>query len=263
MKKVVIENAVVIKRDRLNGDCRSLTIGNFPKSRLLKPGQFVHIRIPGPDVYFRRAFSVYDINPRAKSLQVIFKIVGRGTALLAELRKGDRLNVMGPLGKGFDFPFLRDKVILIAGGIGMPPIYFLAKKLIESKYDRRKILFFYGGKTKKELVNMAHIRKLGIKLYPTTDNGSYGFRGFVTKAVREFLNRETGQFRIYACGPQAMLRAVEEIAREYSIPGQISVEAPMPCGMGICQGCVLPLVSGGYTRVCRDGPVYQFGEVLL
>jgi dihydroorotate dehydrogenase electron transfer subunit len=124
-------------------------------------------------------------------------------------------------------------------------------------------LFFYGGASKTDLIDMTRIKKLGTRFYPSTDDGSLGFRGLVTDAVNETVDLTDGKYRIYACGPEGMLKAVDDFARKNQIPGQLSLEAPMPCGLGICLGCIRPLRVGGYTRVCREGPVYDIGEVLL
>jgi dihydroorotate dehydrogenase electron transfer subunit len=240
-----------------------LNLGPFGRSGNFRAGQFVHLQIPGGTIFFRRAFSVYDVKPEKKTLEILFKVFGRGTALLAKCRRGDTVNLMGPLGQGFDLPGRKEDVILAAGGIGMPPIYFLAKQMIQKKHPLDKIHFFYGGNSRADLIEVARIRKLGVKPHLSTDDGSFGFRGFVTSAIKEYLENNKGDYRLYACGPSGMLKAIDRLAQERTIPGQLSLEAPMPCGIGVCLGCILPLTSGGYTRVCREGPVYDIGEVLL
>ena len=145
----------------------------------------------------------------------------------------------------------------------MPPMYYLAKQLIARKHDPKKILFFYGGYDKADLVDISRVRKLGAKVIPVTENGTSGFKGLVTESAIQELERGLGQVRMYACGPEPMLRAVDSLATERNIPGQVSLEAPMPCGVGICLGCVKELRDGGHTRICREGPVYDFGEVVI
>ncbi len=110
---------------------------------------------------------------------------------------------------------------------------------------------------------MSKIRKLGVRLILSTEDGSIGQHGLVTQAVEEEISRVSGQKIFYSCGPVGLLEAVEQLAVKYNIPGQLSLEAPMPCGIGICLGCILPLKKGGYTRVCREGPVYNIGEVVI
>jgi dihydroorotate dehydrogenase electron transfer subunit len=263
MSKIVVEDLSIIKKTDLGRDNYVMVLAPFSRINAVRPGQFVHVKIPGTDVFFRRAFSVYDVNPGEKSIRIIFKVFGRGTRLLAGLRKGDSLSVLGPLGNGFDFPSKRETVILAAGGIGMPPLYLLAKKLLEKGFDKTKLLFFYGGASGADLVDLKRIKRLGLRLLPATEDGSLGFKGVVTDVIRDQIRGIDGKFRIYACGPEGMLAAVNKLAGELRMPGQLSLEAPMPCGIGVCLGCIRPLAAGGYTRVCREGPVYDIGEVLL
>lgn len=263
MSKIVVENARVTKAKSLGAGHYSLTLAPFSKVKSIRPGQFVHLKIPGCAVYFRRAFSVYDIDTKTKSFEVIFKVMGRGTSFMASLKKGDTMDVLGPLGNGFSMPKRSEKAILIAGGVGMPPIQFLANHLVNKNFKADNIVFFYGGRTRSDLVELTRLKKLGIKLILATEDGSAGFRGLVTVAVSEWVAENNGKKAIYACGPEGMLQAVNNLAGRLSIPGQLSLEAPMPCGIGICLGCIRPLRAGGYTRVCREGPVYNIGEVLL
>jgi dihydroorotate dehydrogenase electron transfer subunit len=263
MSQIILEKAAIVRKAYLGGGNIMFDLAPFPKTRFIKPGQFVHIRIPGGDVFFRRAFSVYDINPQEKLFRIIFKVVGRGTQALSRLKKKDEIDILGPLGNYFGLPSRQETVILAAGGIGMPPISFLAAKLVEAKFERKRILFFYGAASRDGLIEMAKIRKLRIALFPVTEDGSAGYKGLVTDAIKKELPKIRGKSRIYACGPEGMLKAVDQLARSLDIPGQMSLEAPMPCGIGVCLGCIRPLRAGGYTRVCRDGPVYDIGEVVL
>nr|MBN2276871.1 dihydroorotate dehydrogenase electron transfer subunit [candidate division Zixibacteria bacterium] len=263
MSKIVIGYSEIIKKTDLGRGNFIMEIAPFSKARNIKPGQFVHIRLPDTNVFFRRAFSIYDYSPEQKTIKIIFKVFGRGTKLLAGLHRGDRLDVLGPLGNGFRLPGRRETVILVAGGIGMPPIYLLAKILTEKGFDQKRLLYFYGGATRDDLVELKKIRQLGVRVYPATEDGSLGFRGLITGALVDVIDSRQGKFRMYACGPEGMLRAVDELAGKMGIPGQLSLEAPMPCGIGICLGCIKPLRVGGYTRICREGPVYEIGEVIL
>jgi dihydroorotate dehydrogenase electron transfer subunit len=263
MSKIVVENTSVTNLKNLGEGYYTLTISPFSRTSRIKAGQFVHLKIPCPEIYFRRAFSVYHVNHENNSLAVIFKTVGRGTAAMADMKKGDTIDVLGPLGNGFKRPGRSSSVILIAGGIGMPPIYFFARQLIEKDYRPENLTFFYGGYSRPDLVDLKLIKKLGVRIVATTIDGSYGFKGLVTEAVENTIPELGGRKNIYACGPTGMLRAVDNLATKYKLSGQISLEAPMPCGIGICLGCILPLKKGGYTRVCREGPVYNMGEVIL
>ncbi len=263
MSKIVVENTRVIKKIDYKNGYSHLTLAPFSKTGQIRPGQFVHVGIPCHDIYFRRAFSVYYANPAEKSISILIKRVGRGTKHLVWLNKGDEVSVIGPLGNGFKRPGKKENVILIAGGVGLPPIYLLARSLVENGYDKKRLYFFYGAINKSELIDLNKIRQLQIQLITATDDGSKGFKGFITSAIAGRLDEFSGACRVYACGPEPMLQAVERLAKGCGWPGQLSLEAPMPCGVGICLGCVRPLTAGGYTRVCYDGPVYNIGEVLL
>ncbi|MEW6015747.1 MAG: dihydroorotate dehydrogenase electron transfer subunit [Candidatus Zixiibacteriota bacterium] len=263
MSKITVEQATIERKKELGNSYFAFEISPFSKVKAIKPGQFVHIKIPHTDIYFRRAFSVYDVHPQKKAVEIIFKVFGRGTALLSRLHPGDHLDILGPLGNSFAFPTKKETALLVAGGIGMPPIYFLAKELAPIMTNKSKAVFFYGGNSRTDLVELARIKRLGIRVVTATEDGSLGFRGLITKALAKEIDGLSGDCRIYACGPEGMLKAVDRLALEKSIPGQLSLEAPMPCGIGICLGCILPLTAGGYTRVCREGPVYNVGEVRL
>jgi len=263
MKKIVIETAKILSKKQWAPDLNLINLGPFSKAGIIKPGQFVHIKISDTDILFRRAFSVFDTDAKNDSLSILFKVFGRGTSRLAVLPKGAKVNIMGPLGNGFSFPRRKEMAVLAGGGIGLPPLYLLAKEMIERGYDRKRILIFYGGKTRRELIELNRLRGLGPKVICSTDDGSYGLQGFVSDAIRKLISGKSENYRIYACGPNGMLKAIDEMAREFKIPGQLSLEAPMPCGTGICLGCIVPLRAGGYSRVCREGPVYEIGEVLL
>ena len=263
MSKIVVENVKIIKKKSLGRGNFIFKLAPFSRSKSVKPGQFVHIKQPCTNLLFRRAFSIYDFDVEEKAISIIFKVFGRGTALMAELEKGAPLDILGPLGNGFKYPSKRETIILAAGGIGMPPIYLLAKILLSRGFDPAKLLYFYGGASKADLVDINRIKKLGIRVYPSTDDGSFGFKGFVTDAILNNVDLSNGKYRLYGCGPEGMLKALDELALSKNLPGQLSLEAPMPCGIGICLGCIKPLREGGYTRICREGPVYDVGEVLL
>jgi len=263
MSRIVVESIPITGKTEVGPGCFILDVGRFSRLKFIRPGQFVHIGVPDSGLLFRRAFSVYDVDMERGFFSILFKVVGRGTHRLSQVKKNDTLDVLGPLGNGFKFPGKRETLILAAGGIGMPPIYFLAKRLVERNYDPDKVLFFYGAVSKSELVDVRRIKKLKTRIFLSTDDGSFGFKGFVTGVIKKAISERQEKFRIFACGPEGMLRVVDAMAHQNGIPGQFSLEAPMPCGLGICLGCIRPLAGGGYTRVCREGPVYDIGEVVL
>ena len=140
---------------------------------------------------------------------------------------------------------------------------FFANRLIEQGHDPKKILFFYGGRSKSDIIERARFKKMGISLTVVTEDGSIGEKGLVTSPVKSYLENHDGPVQAYSCGPPGMLKAVNDLCLQRGIDGQLSLEAPMPCGFGVCLGCVVPLTAGGHARVCREGPVFEIGEVEL
>lgn len=264
MIKPVHQRVEIIKKRDLNNDYYSVTLGPFKGAGKCQPGHFLHIKLPTGALYFRRAMSVAAIDRSRKTIEFIFKAMGRGTNLLATLRKGDSLDILGPLGNGFTLPGKSETIIMISGGIGFPPPLYLATEMIQRGYDPKKIEFFYGGRSRLDIVEQSRIKKLGVNFHPTTDDGSFGTKGLVTHLAEKIIaEKDPKKMKVYACGPEPMLKAVNELALKYAVGGQLSLEAPMPCGVGICLGCVVKLTKGGHARVCVDGPVFEVGEVEL
>jgi dihydroorotate dehydrogenase electron transfer subunit len=254
----------VVRRRHLTDDYYSLTFSPVPGIKRARPGQFVHLRLPECQVYFRRAMSIAAIDVERSEMEIIFKIFGRGTKILSGFRKGQALDMLGPLGKPFTKPKKTETPLMVGGGIGFPPLLYLAADLVQKGYDPARIQFFYGGRSKKDILERTRIRKLGVTLHVVTEDGSLGRKGLVTEAVEEYLDTHPdGHPRIYSCGPEGMLKAVDDLGVRRRVPGEVSLEAPMPCGYGVCLGCVVPLRKGGHARVCQEGPVFQIGEVVL
>lgn len=254
----------ICRRRHLSGDYYSLTFAPFPKIEKCRPGQFIHIRMPKSEVYFRRAMSIASVDTKSNELEIIFKVFGRGTQALSSYAPDMQLDILGPLGGRFSEPKKGETALMIGGGIGFPPLLYLATDLIRGGHDPKSIEFFYGGRTADDILERSRIKKLGVNFRPSTEDGSLGYTGVVTKAVEEYLDAHPDRkTRIFSCGPEPMLKAVDELGLRRNIPGELSLEAPMPCGFGVCLGCVVPLRKGGYARVCYDGPIFQIGEVLL
>jgi dihydroorotate dehydrogenase electron transfer subunit len=264
MIKPSCEDTTIIKKRHLKNNYFSLIFGPYSRAPECRPGSFIHVRLPSTDVHFRRAMSVAGVETGVNNLEIIFKVFGRGTTLLSRLRPGDHVDILGPLGGTFRPPHAGERVIIVAGGVGFPPLMFLAGDLIANGFDPGQIEFFYGGRSSVDIIERSRIRKLGTPFHPATDDGSFGKTGFVTEHLETFLKAHSDEaLQIYACGPEGMLREVDRLGQKYGVPGQLSLEAPMPCGIGVCLGCVVPLTKGGYARVCVDGPIFNIGEVLL
>ena len=227
------------------------------------PGRFFMIGAPHADTLLRRPFSACGLPGTFEdgadgSIQILYKVVGAGTAVLASLRSGAALTVLGPLGKGFtvfDDPSARP--VFVAGGIGSAPFPALAAVL---RGRGAAPLMLYGARTESDLPLLPWFRAACGEVRVTTDDGSAGRKGLVTAELDDLLAGDRVGLRLYACGPEPMLRAVARRALAAAVPCQLSLEAHMACGFGVCLGCVVPTHTGrwgdgGYERVCVEGPV--------
>ena len=242
MKKVfltVIENKALtdsVYEMKLQGDVSDITAC----------GQFVNILLDG--LYLRRPISVCDCE--GDVLTIVYKVVGKGTEQMKDLSCGKVLDVLTGLGNGYDLSLSGDEPLLLGGGVGVPPMYLLAKKLIEEGKDVSVIL---GFNTKSEIFYEEEFKKLGARVTVATADGSYGVKGFVTDPMKEL---DYSYF--YTCGPEPMLKAVYKTS---TTEGQFSFEERMGCGFGACMGCSCKTVTG-YKRICKDGPVLKKEEIL-
>lgn len=288
--KLDILNNVFIKERRL---LLELSVPASFKSAL--PGQFIHVRIEDSyDPILRRPFSIHDVCESRKknrlTLRVLYEVVGKGTELLSQKKPLSEIDILGPLGNGFDLDKLYDaeKVYIVAGGMGVAPLYFLAKKLIENREPRTENLapvILIGAKTKNDILREKEFKDLGCDVHVATEDGSKEFKGRVTDLLSSLLTspRATvpGPKRywagiapsgrngagaplsaaICACGPKPMLTALSVIAHKHKIQAQVSLEEFMGCGLGACLGCVIR-TNSGYKRICHDGPVFDASEII-
>lgn len=209
------------------------------------PGQFLNIKIDG--LFLRRPISLCDLN--GDELTIIYKVVGKGTEVLSGMKAGEELDILTGLGNGYDMTLSGDRPLLIGGGVGVPPMYLLAKRLREQNKEVSVIL---GFNTVSELFFEDEFKKLGCRVFVTTADGSYGVKGFVTDAL-------TGDYTyVYSCGPEPMLKA---LYRTIKTSGEFSFEERMGCGFGACMGCTCKTITG-YKRICKDGPVLKKEEIL-
>lgn len=214
-------------------------------SHITAPGQFVNIKLDG--MFLRRPISVHDYDEG--SLTIIYKIVGKGTAQMAEMTDGT-LDLLTGLGNGYDTALSGDAPLLIGGGVGVPPLYNLAKRLVA---EGKSVSVILGFNTRSEVFCEEEFRALGCDVGVTTVDGSYGTKGFVTT-----LMEETEYSYTYSCGPEPMLKAVYAASKT---SGQYSFEERMGCGFGACMGCSCKTITG-YKRICKEGPVLVKEEIL-
>lgn len=246
---------------RMRLDCPEIARASYS-------GQFVNLRVHESVVpLLRRPFSISRRHRGEGWFEVVWKVVGLGTRIMATRQPGKTMDVLGPLGRSFRLAASGSKAVLVGGGLGVAPLPFLCEELLAADV---RVEVFLGARSAAELGCIEIFEELGVPVYLSTDDGTMGHRGFVTESLERWLASETDPTRVtlYACGPEVMLARIDEIARHWRLPAQISVETVMGCGFGICMGCAIPVRGGEpgggmYKLACLDGPVFNAGEVIL
>jgi dihydroorotate dehydrogenase electron transfer subunit len=284
--------AHVVFNRRISAAYRHLGIvaPGFP--RAFGPGQFVMVRPSfSVDPFLPRALSIYRIAPSADSagptVEILYKVLGKGTQCLSRMEAGQEAEILGPLGNNFTVRENVEAAVLVAGGIGVPPIAALARHTRNPQSAIRKCVVFLGGKTSEDILCVKDFEAAGATVHITTEDGSMGARGLITDLLVSFLEscddraaRQSGnqegpnrpiaqspnRLHIFTCGPPGMLAAVSRLAQTYGVACQTSVEANMACGFGACMGCAIEARSDGfgpnYKLVCKDGPVFDSRELV-
>jgi dihydroorotate dehydrogenase electron transfer subunit len=248
-------------------------------------GQFFMIKVGmDKDPLLRRPFSLHRLISE-DTFQILYRVKGKGTKILSERRHGEKLDILGPLGGYFEIPSYLDEAILVAGGIGVAPLLSLAE---EFRRLRKSVKLILGGKGKEDILCEKELETLGVEIFISTEDGSYGRKGLVTELFEDHLKVQSSELRakgselktpnsklktqVYACGPRPMLKKVSDLARTYSLFCFVSFEERMACGVGACLGCAVktnppspPFAKGGkggiYKMVCKDGPVFNAEEI--
>ena len=234
----------IVKNVALTADVYKMELSG-DTSAITAPGQFVNIKLEGR--FLRRPISVNDSVEGL--LTIIYKVVGEGTAQMAKMQPGERLDILTGLGNGYDLTTAGDHPVLLGGGVGVPPLYMLAKQLIDAG---KKVSVVLGFNKASEVLYAEEFAALGCDVTVTTVDGSMGVKGFVTDAL------PADYTYFYTCGPEPMLKAVY---RATNTSGQMSFEERMGCGFGACMGCSCKTITG-YKRICREGPVMRKEEIL-
>ncbi len=228
-----------------------------------QPGQFIHIKInTGFDPLLRRPFSLHEINREEGVLGVLYQVVGKGTKLLSQRQAGEKIDLLGPLGKGFSLSFSGDHGVMVGGGIGVAPLFPLAERLISCG---KKITVLLGARSQSLILSREKFSALDCRVLVATDDGSLGDKGNVIELLQRYLLDHPADF-LYACGPKIVLAKVDQLGLEKGIPGEVSLEAMIGCGVGACLSCSCAKIADEetgkkYAKVCSDGPVFPFGEV--
>jgi dihydroorotate dehydrogenase electron transfer subunit len=287
------ETVAVVENRPLTGGHFLLSVHSPRQAQATRPGQFAMVRLLGrSDVLLRRPMSIYDVKPgkvappfRAAPaglkpgstrpdrslaiIQLLYKIVGRGTRLMAALKPGEKVGLLAPLGHGFfaeeylERARETEEVLHVAGGIGIAALVLPARDVARAGIRQR---LFFGGRTKDDLVGLDEFKPLVTAMVLATENGSRGHRGYVTQPLEAFLERNRGKkFLMMVCGPWAMLDASVKLARKFGHPCLLSMENRMGCGVGVCLGCCIRVDGtghGAYQRVCTEGPVFWSDKVV-
>lgn len=240
----------LLENTKLNQDYYLLKFQKGELSSEFQPGQFVTVKLPQAVPGQRLAIPLSIYRADSSSFTLFIKILGEGTRILAQACQNMELDILGPLGKGFTISHHK-KVLLISGGVGYPPLSFLKDKLVDCQ-----VSWIHGGKCSSDIFPCD---------YAYTEDGSAGEKGLVTTNLRDILKKEKFDFA-YSCGPNPMLKALATILAEYSVPLEVSLEEYMACGIGVCYGCAVQVVSDDeeplYKRVCKEGPVFNAKEIV-
>ncbi len=232
-----------------------------------EPGQFVMVQVSGQNgPLLRRPFSIYNVNLDGEktTIELLYKVVGTGTELLSNAKSGDAIDMIGPLGNGFSLTPPDGEVYLAGGGIGVPPLFYLASMLKKDGYDMSHCRMFLGGRSEADLLCREEFERLGVSIHVTTDDGSAGQQCLITSPLEEAI-AQTLPTMLYACGPLPMLECIVGISKKYTVPCQVSIESMMACGIGACLGCAVPKAddSGAYLHVCQNGPVFDAETIII
>jgi len=268
--------AEVTKAQKLPGRMFFLEFATPELAKKCGPGEFVMVQVEsGTDPFLRRAFSVFYSEPKKGKLTILGKSYGFGTTLLGEKKFGNVLRLVGPLGNQFSRAKKKELTLLVAGGVGLAPLYFYQQALSSAK--RKNTVLLLGVRNRAEALALKKLMQQAANLQISTDDGSYGFKGRVTTLLENYLHtsRNGQPMRILSCGPDAMMAKTVEIAQQFDLPIEVSLETAMACGYGICIGCAVKSIPNSkesefpqtpdgfiYQRACIDGPVFDGKQVV-
>ena len=239
-----------------------MRVSNLYVANTCQPGQFINIKVSDAfSPLLRRPFSIHQVEKKQGWFEILYQIIGGGTKLLTNLQVGDKLDFFGPLGNGFVIPKKLDFAFLVAGGLGVAPLLFLSQELVKR---RVATVLLWGNRTNDSFAIAHDFEELGVETYRATEDGSLGFRGTVTEFFQKMIETyKRLDVQIFACGPNPMLANLQTIVSHENIPCQMSLETMMGCGFGVCMGCNILSTSASekYKYVCKDGPVFDSGEI--
>lgn len=254
--------ALVIENIRICVNHYHIAMRDDVISKIAKPGQFVNLRInKREDLLLRRPFSVAITRPEQNSFEIVYRVVGKGTSAMTQLRPGEEIDLLGPLGTGFHLPETPMNCLLLGGGTGVATLWGLADHLFQRG---NKIVALLGFRSLEHMFSQNIFERYHAKIIITTEDGSYGLKGLVSDPLEEILKLKIDH--AYVCGPTSMLKAVIPLIKKANIKGEVSIEEKMGCGYGVCLSCVVPILKNGEIerqRVCVEGPVFRLEEIVL
>jgi dihydroorotate dehydrogenase electron transfer subunit len=277
----------VVSNKKVTETCWRVVLDSPQIAAEVKPGQFIHVKISGEGgPLFRRPFSVFrrvDLKGGSVGIEIVYKVIGTGTRQMTDLKKGDTMDVIGPLGHGFEWNREKPVQVVVAGGTGAACMFLLAEDISKAGLELKVLL---GADTKTSLLMQKEYKSLKAEMMISTDDGSYGYHGFVTQMLSEAFEKGkiSSNCVVYATGPEPMLKSLAPVVKKYQISTQVSMERHMMCGIGACLACIckvdpsniskrkeleashIQLDAGkeyGYGLVCKDGPVFNLDEVIF
>ncbi len=284
--------AIIKSNVKLTADYWHLALDNTSDiAEIIKPGQFVNVRIKGSmDPLFRRPFAAVfkTLKPDngKNRLEIVYKVVGKGTQIMSRLLPGDELDIIGPCGSGFRVENPKKAQVLLGGGSGTAALYMMGEQILKNQGPNLNLQILLGAETKRSLIWVNEFESLKRDIKISTEDGTHGYEGMVTELFEKLLKEGEipAESAAYACGPEPMYRALRPICEKYHISAQISIERPMACGMGVCLSCVCKIKKDGvkqdralsnsftqfsdhddfgYALTCMDGPVFRLEEVIF
>lgn len=248
----IAADSQILSQELIGNDVWKMVVFCPEAAILAAPGMFVQVRIERGSLLLRRPISLADVDKEEGTLTLIYRIIGKGTSAMSACKAGERINILGPLGHGFDTT--AQKPLLIGGGMGIAPLLFLAKQFA-GKAD-----ILMGGRSKAEMFWPEIFKTYVHDIFITTDDGSLGTKGFTVTLLPELLKKKAYDC-VIVCGPEIMMRSVAQLAAEANLPCQVSLEKRMACGLGACLSCSIDTIDGQRKKVCKDGPVFWAKEV--
>jgi len=258
---VKILSCVVTGKKKVCNNVYLLSIKADEIADSAESGQFVHIRVSDSiDPLLRRPFSIHRIDKKKREINILFRVIGRGTEILARTEKSAQLDVMGPLGRGFDIGTDFDHALIVGGGMGVAPLFFLADEISKAG---KKATFMWGARSKEEIWDDGYLKNRNIPVEYATDDGSLGHKGFVTDLIERFILNTDLKVKVkgFVCGPNAMLSKIQTITAGTGIEWYVSMEERMACGAGVCMGCAVPMKDKTYKMACKHGPVFKLEDI--